>query len=198
MKKKEKDMTPNELKKARRSALIKAIGGSLLMVALGVLLMLYPGFGTKTVASILGWTMIAGGAVLITVSILNWDSLGLPELLIGIAVLAVGIFVVIRPLALVSLFGVIIGVYVGFHGIISVLESLKLKKLGYNFLPNLILGLVMFVLALVLIFVPMSFSHLLMRIVGGFMVVAGLSNLVFRAIASRNLRKPKEKDDDED
>ena len=198
MKKKEKDMTPNELKKARRRALIKAIGGSLLMVALGVLLMLYPGFGTKTVASILGWTMIAGGAVLITVSILNWDSLGLPELLIGIAVLAVGIFVVIRPLALVSLFGVIIGVYVGFHGIISVLESLKLKKLGYNFLPNLILGLVMFVLALVLIFVPMSFSHLLMRIVGGFMVVAGLSNLVFRAIASRNLRKPKEKDDDED
>ena len=44
-----------------------------------------------------------------------------------------------------------------------------------------LLGLVLLALALVLILVPMSLSRLLVRIVGGLIILVGLANLVLRS-----------------
>lgn len=190
MKKKDK---PTPKKDARKNALLKSLMGSLLLVALGILLLLRPDFATTTLASVLGWILIAGGAILIAVTVLNWRVMGPAELSIGIVASAAGIFIVIKPDFLASSFGVIIGVYLGFNGIVALLNSLSLHKAGRNFLPNLILGAVMVVLSLVLIFVPMSLSYLLVRIVGGFMAVSGLVNLVLRSKFYMDLPQPKQK-----
>ena len=186
-----------ELKqKDRRSDLLRSIGGSLLMAALGVLLLLRPDFGTATVASVLGWVLIAGGGICIAVSLLNRDVLGLPELLVGVAVAAVGIFIVIKPLFLASSFGILMGIYTAVHGVISLFEGLRLRKLGYSGLTSLILGGVMLVLGISMILVPMSFSRLLLRIFGGMMVVCGAGNLLTRTVAARNLRRGGETEED--
>lgn len=190
MKKKDK---PTPKKDARKNALLKSLMGSLLLVALGILLLLRPDFATTTLASVLGWILIGGGAILIAVTVLNWRVMGPAELAIGIVAAAAGIFIVIKPDFLASAFGVIIGVYLGFNGIVALLNSLSLHKAGRNFLPNLILGAVMVVLSLVLIFVPMSLSYLLVRIVGGFMAVSGLVNLVLRSKFYMDLPQPKQK-----
>lgn len=168
-------------KDPRKTALLKSLAGSALLVALGVLLLLCPDFATATVAAVLGWILIGGGAVLMAVAILNWDMTVVPELILGIVAAAAGIFIVIRPNFLASAFGVLIGLYLGFQSISTLIAALNLKKSGHIFVPTLVLGLVLLALALVLIFVPMSLSRLLVRIVGLLMALSGLSNLVLRS-----------------
>lgn len=188
-----KNREPREPMDPRKSALLKSLAGSLLLLALGVLLLLRPDFATTTVASILGWILIAGGAILIAVTVLNWKVMGLTELIVGVAAAAAGIFIVIRPGFLVSAFGIIIGIYLAIHALTAIANSLTMKKMGKNFLPLLIMGLVMLVLALVLIFVPLDFSHLLVRIVGGFIIAGGLANLVLRSKFFLSLPQPDKK-----
>lgn len=177
--KKNPDSAPK--KDPRKTALLKSLVGSALLVALGVLLLLRPDFATATVAAVLGWILIGGGALLIAVAILNWEVIGLPELIVGIVAAAAGIFIVIRPDFLASAFGVLIGIYLGFQSISTLITALKLKKSGNFYIPTLVMGLVLLTLALVLIFVPMSLSRLLVRIVGVVLILSGLSNLVLRS-----------------
>lgn len=174
----------------RKNALIKSLAGSALLVALGILLLLRPDFATDTVAAVLGWILIGGGAILIAVAVLNWEVMGLPELLVGIIAAAAGIFIVIRPDFLASAFGVIIGIYLGLQSISTLLCALRLKRSGHVFVPTLVLGLVLLTLALVLILVPMSLSRFLVRTVGLVMVIGGIANLVLRSKFFMSLKAP--------
>lgn len=180
---------PPAKKEPGKNTLLKSLIGSAILVALGVLLLLRPDFATNTVASVLGWILIGGGAILMAVTILNWELMGLPELIVGIIAAAVGIFIVIRPSFLASAFGAIIGIYLGFQSISNLITAVNLKKAGKVFVPTLILGFVLLALALVLIFVPMSLSRFLVRTVGVLMILGGVTNLVLRSKVFMNLSK---------
>lgn len=184
-----KNQNPPAKKEPGKNTLLKGLISSAILVALGVLLLLRPDFATTTVASVLGWILIGGGAILMAVTILNWELMGLPELIVGIIAAAVGIFIVIRPSFLASAFGAIIGIYLGFQSISNLITAVNLKKAGKVFVPTLILGFVLLALALVLIFVPMSLSRFLVRTVGALMVLGGVTNLVLRSKVFMNLSK---------
>ena len=181
-----KNATP---KNSQKNALLKSLISSALLVALGVLLLLKPDFATNTVASVLGWIMIGGGGILMAVTLLNWEVMGLPELIAGIVAASVGIFIVIRPEFLASAFGTLIGIFLGFLSLTNLLSAVKQKNAGKIFVPTLVLGFVLLVLALVLIFVPMSLSRFLVRSVGVVMILGGLTNLVLRSKVFMNLNK---------
>ena len=177
MKKKETE-TKND---APKKALLKSLIGAALLVALGALLMLRPDFATNDVALVLGWIFIVGGAILIAVDVLNWDVLGLSEMLVGIVAVAVGLFVVIRPDFLASHFGTLIGIYLGFQSFLNLTTAVNLKKNGKIFMPTLVLGFVLLALALILVFGSLDYSDFLVRFMGVLMIIAGLSNLVLQS-----------------
>lgn len=189
MKKKENAISKKD---PRKNALLKSMLGSALLVALGVLLLLRPDFATNAVASVLGWILIGGGAILIAVALLNWEVMGLPELIAGIVAAAVGIFIVIRPDFLASAFGTLIGIFLGFLSITNLITAMKQKQAGKLFVPTLVLGFVLLALALVLIFVPMSLSRFLVRTVGVFMILGGVTNLVLRSKVFMSLTPKKD------
>lgn len=167
-------------KDPRKTGILKTFVASLLMIGLGFVMLLHPDFANPTVASILGWSMTGVGALLIAVSLLNWNIMGIPELLIGIAMAAVGIFIIIKPEFVAESFGRIIAIYVGFHGLLSLMDSGKLKKLDRNYLPHTIMGGVMIAVALLLIFVPVS-TFWMIRTLGVLVIISGLGNLVLRS-----------------
>lgn len=169
-----------KVKDPRKSGILKTFVASLLMIGLGFLMMLHPDFANPTVASILGWSMMGVGALLIAVSLLNWNIMGIPELLIGIAMMVVGIFIIIKPEFVAESFGRIIAVFVGFHGLLCLMDGGKLKKLDRNYMPHTIAGLVMIVVAGVLVFVPVDVQWMI-RILGALVIVSGLGNLVLRS-----------------
>ena len=176
-------------KDPRKNALLKSLISSALLAALGVLLLLKPDFATNTLASVLGWILIGVGGILIAVTLLNWEVMGLPELIAGIVAASLGIFIVIRPDFLASAFGVLIGIFLGFLSLSNLLSAVKQKNAGKIFVPTLVLGFVLLALALVLIFVPMSLSRFLVRAVGVVMILGGLTNLVLRSKVFLSLNK---------
>lgn len=164
----------------RKTGILKTFMASLLMVGIGFVMMLYPNFANTYVASILGWSMMGIGVLLVAVSLLNWNIMGIPELLIGVALFVIGIFVVVKDNFIADSFGRFIAIFVGFHGLLSLMDSGKLKKLDRNYMPHTIMGLVMVVVALVLVFLPMDVEWMV-RVLGALVIVSGLSNLVLRS-----------------
>ena len=126
MKKKDKEKAAQE-KDTRRSGLTRDIIGYLLLVAIGCLLMFRPDFGSAAVATVLGWAAIVIGGIMIFVCLLSWPVLGIPQLLTGIAAVGFGVYILLHPLMLASLFGIAVGIYLTFQGIVSIFESGKLR-----------------------------------------------------------------------
>lgn len=181
-----------ERQKEQRSDIAKAVWGALLLIGLGLLLLLRPDFGTNTVALILGWVLIAVGAIGVLVCLLSWPLNGVTQLVLSIAVTGFGIFILLKPHMLISIFGICLGIYLILQGISALLESLKLKKLGYGFRLNLIAALVTLVLGIVLLFFPMDIAHWAIRMIGGIMVLCGVSNLLLRTGAVKDLGQPRD------
>lgn len=179
-------------KDRRRSDLNRDIIGYLMLVALGCLLIFRPDFGSAAVATVLGWSAVIIGGIVIFVCLLSWPVLGIPQLLVGIAAVGFGAYILLNPLMLASIFGIAVGIYMTFQGMLSTFEGLKLRKLGCRFLPSLIIGLIMFALGFVLIFAPMTSSRLVMMLIGISMVLCGGVRLLLRAVAARKLSQPKE------
>lgn len=188
-------------KGSRKNDLLKTLVDSALLVALGVLLLLRPDFATTTMASIIGWVLLGGGAILIAITILNWDVMGVLELVAGIAAASVGLFIVIAPHFLADAFGVLIGIYLGFQAISTLVIGLRQRRAGRAFWPTLILGLVLLGLTLLLILVPLNASRFLVQVIGLLMGLSGLAYLVLRSTfylsrPQKNLSIVEARDDD--
>lgn len=185
-----------KVKDPRKSGILKTFIVSLLMVGLGFLMMLNPGFAKSNVAAILGWSMIGVGVLLIVVTALNWNIMGLLEMLIGGGLVAVGIFVVVKDEYVAKSFGRIIAVFVGFHGLLCLMDGGKLKKMDRNYMPHTIAGIVMLAVALTLVFVDMEVYWLVCAL-GVLVILCGLSNLVLRSKFYLSLPKGFVKNDKE-
>ena len=164
-----------------------------MLMAIGFLLILRPDLGSAAVAVVVGWTLIGIGAIGILICILSWPVLGWGTLLVSIAAVALGVYLLLNPLTLASLFGIAVGLYLLlFQGFGSLLESLRLRKMGLKFLPNLIVSLVLIVLGASLIFAPLASSRLVMMLFGIGLVISGAINMMLRAWAAGKLSNPKE------
>lgn len=173
-----------------RSGLSRTLFSALLQLILGAILLMHPDFGSATVAMVIGWVLIAMGAVCVAVCIICWPALEWIPGLLGVAGVALGIYILANPLSLAKLFGIFAGVYLLAQGLGSLLECRLLRKAGFHFLTELVVGLAMVVLGAVLLFCPLSAARWLMTAFGIVMVVSGLVNLVIRAWAARKLRQP--------
>lgn len=178
-----KENGKEKVKDPRKSGILKTFVASLLMIGLGFVMMLFPEFSNDTVAMILGCSMIGVGLLLVAVSLLNWNIMGIPELLIGVGLIVVGILVVVNTDYIATTFLKIIAIFVGFHGLLSLMDGSKLKKMDRNHMPHIILGLTMLVVTLILIFIPADDKDVywLVRVMGALVILCGLGNLILRS-----------------
>ena len=172
-----------------KSALLGNTIGSVLLILGGLVLLSDPDFGSAAVATVIGWVLIAAGALGLIVSVLSWPVFSVPEILLCLLGLGVGIYLVKNPLSLASILGFVLGAYLVIQGGGSLLECVKLRQNGFGFRPNLVLGAAMLVFGLILIFSPLAASQLIMTLCGLVMVVCGAANLVIRARAAKRLQQ---------
>ena len=175
----------------QRSGVGKALLSSALMLGLGILLILRPDFGSELVTTILGWVLIGAGVVGLVTCILSWPVMGYGQILLSVGLAAFGIFVLVRGDLLERIIFLAMGIYLVLQGGGNLVEAYKLKKLGYSSVPSLILMGALLILGLLMIFAHTIVRGWVMLLLGGFLVVCGLSNLVFRTLAVRKLRQPK-------
>ena len=178
-----------ERRDEHRSALGKTVWGAVVLIGLGLVLLLRPDLGTDTVAAILGWALITVGAIGVLVAVLSWPAMGLGQIVLGVGVCGFGIFVLLRPDLLMSIFGIALGIYLLAQGLGSLLEWRKLRKLGYEGTGNLVMALVMLVIGIVQLCCPLGSVLWLVQVIGVLLIACGCVSLVLRTQAVNKLRK---------
>lgn len=99
-------------------------------------------------------------------------------LLFGIVLAVIGAWILLKPESIMKAVPVIVGIIIVIHGINNAVQSVDLKKLGYgNWWVACLLGLATIVLGAVLIFKPFGVINTVTRVIGGFLIYDGLSDL---------------------
>lgn len=163
--------------KPNKQYYLRSQGRAAIAIALGVLLLVNPDFGTATVGFTVGIVLMAFGALLLITSILSWPAVGVWEIALGAVALVAGGALLRDPKLLGKILGYVIAAACLLRGVQSLSESARMRKLGYDQKWNYILAGAMFLLAILLFIVPLTSSRILMRIVGGALVVMGILNL---------------------
>ena len=115
------------LKRAKADYLLSSV----LCIVLGIIFVVWKGGVIDVIGTILSVAMIIVGIIYLGSFILSLATFG-ASTIVGILVLAVGIWFLIQPSLIVSLVPVILGVGLVFHGIRAVTEAVNAKKYGYE------------------------------------------------------------------
>lgn len=173
----EMNLMKSFLNNIRKNSILALAG----FVCLGIFLMIFP----DKVANFAGYIAGALGVGFGATKIINYFS-KTPEkrvtvfgLTIGILFALAGIYIITKPYVvsnfIVSVFGVIILV----DGLLKMRNALNLKKSGMqNFLGILITSVIEILMGIVFIINPGLSLNTMLRIVGGVLIFAGISNLI--------------------
>jgi uncharacterized membrane protein HdeD (DUF308 family) len=165
---------------------------SLLCVALGVVLLVYPGDSMRIMGIAVGVVLALTGFVKIMDFVLNRDgSLYLQlNLFFGIVLMIVGAWIILEPEKMLSLIPLIIGVVITLHGLGKLRQAIELYHEQYErWWVAFLLGLLTAGIGILLIFKPFDALETVVQVIGAFLIYDGGSNLW---IASRVYKTAKQ------
>ncbi|MBQ3307020.1 MAG: DUF308 domain-containing protein [Bacilli bacterium] len=173
---------------------IKAsIISSLLLIALGILLIVRSEATIMTISYVIGGVLIAIG-VLAEIGFLKENKNNITktdmDVIYGIVCIILGIVVINNPEAIASIIPLVIGIIIIVNSAVKLQYSLELKKEKNDlWLSTLILSIVMLVCGVVLIFNPFAGAVLLTKIVGVFILVYAVLDLLSTFFIRNTLKK---------
>lgn len=185
--KKRQEALEEKRQKDRRSRLGKTLLESLLLIGAGILLVLHPNLGEGAVALVAGWTLIAMGVIAVAVSVLSWPAISLGETVLAVAIAGLGVFILVRRDLLSMILGLGLGVYLVIQGLGMAALWLKLRKLTFSGIPQLIAAVLYLGLGTTLLCFPLKGALWVIRMIGVALIVWGASGLVLRTIAEKQL-----------
>lgn len=161
---------------------------SVMCIVLGVIFIIWKGGVIDLLGSILAIGMIVIGVVYLTSFFLNFVTNGL-SVVMGIMVLAVGIWFLIQPSVIVSLIPIVIGVVLLFHGIRAVIETMNIKRFGYEgWGVSLVLAVISIICGLICVFDAFGVMEKAIIVVGLILLFNGASNIWVALSASHAAR----------
>ena len=161
---------------------------SILCIVLGLIFVICRGGVIDVIGTILSVGMILIGLIYLGSFILSLATFG-ASTVIGILILAVGIWFLIQPSFVVSLIPVIIGVGLLFHGIRGVTEAINAKKYGYEkWGVDLVFAIISLICGLVCVFCPLGVLKQFILLIGIVLIINGGLNLWISASVTRAAR----------
>lgn len=136
-----------------------------LMIVLGIILLVRPDSASALVGTVLGWGLIAMGAVCVVYAAIARDLVVL-RALPALACFAVGVWMLRHPLALAVALGRIAGLFIALQGIQDIINA-KRWKCGMSW------AIAAVAVGVVLVLVPMTASRLVLGACGLALIAAG-------------------------
>lgn len=162
---------------------------SALCVLLGIIIVIYRGGVINLLGRMIAVLMITIGVLYLGSFLLSLATNGF-SVIVGILVLAAGIWVLSHPAEIISLGPVIIGVLLLFHGIRAVMETITAKKHGYeSWGVNIVLALICILSGFICIFDAFHVVENAIVLVGIILIFNGLANIWIAAAAARAARE---------
>jgi len=153
---------------------------SLLCVILGLVLLLWPGLSMRIVCTAVGVVLILGGAVRVASYFIARDGSLYSQinLIFGIVVAAVGIWIVVSPEYVLALIPIIVGVVITLHGLHNIKQAITLCQDKYDkWWVALILGILTIGFGVLLICRPFAAVDTMVMLIGIFLIYDGLSDI---------------------
>lgn len=166
------------MKKLDLKSILMQDFGSVAMIVFGALLLINPDFGSAALSAILGWCLVAAGAIGLLVSILSKPRLSGGTILMCAVILWLGIYLLEHPLMLAKILGIAMGVILVKQGASHWMEAKAIQRAGGAFVFPLLIATAILVIGLKLILSPLSTSRLFMTLGGAFLIACGIGNIV--------------------
>lgn len=159
-------------------------GNAALTLILGILLIMIPGVAAGALVSVLGWILLVFG-ILYLVMAFRAGQFTVELLATGLLALASGLVLLIRPGLLVSLCGIVLGLFLVIHGFQGLRQARQSKAMGYDWKPTMVVAAIKLVMGGLVVLNPFSTAALLLRIAGIFLVLDALGDLLLVRSAAR-------------
>ena len=154
-----------------------AIMSAVLCIALGVVLIVWPGETINIVCKVLAAGLIILGGVELFSYITNRNGYMFTGIL-GLIVLIVGVWIFLKPSSIVSLVPIVIGVILAVHGVQDVKMALESKNGGYDrWWIMLIIAIISIAFGVLCIVNAFGMVNLAMQFVGAALFYDGISDL---------------------
>lgn len=166
----------DSIKKYKTGAIILSV----LTIALGVVMIIWPDISALTACYLTGAICIAMGIY----ELIRYFELGLAGVLfrfdlgIGIFSILAGVILICHPMGAMTVLPIILGVYIIISGIFSIQTSTELRIFGYSsWWTSLVLGIIGVLLGVFMIFDPFTGAAALMIYIGISLLVTGIQSI---------------------
>lgn len=150
-------------------------------IALGAVLFLYPALALNLVCSGIGMVVLVFGLMKL-LSYFRAKTDGLMkqlDLVIGIILSVLGIFILIKPGLIAAMLPFAVGVYIFFDAVLNIRQALELKHVEYErWWSMLIIAVVMVVIGIIMLCNPFKTAALTVKVVGAIFFCRGISNII--------------------
>lgn len=184
--------------KKRRSADFYAILLSVFYVLLGLVLIIWPASSALTICYAVGALFILAGLFysICYFTKNHYNSMLGQSLAIGLVLLVIGLFVILRAESILKAMPFMIGVLLVFDSATKVQAALDLRRTGYSrWSSALLIGAVTAVLGLILIWNPFSAVVVLNIFIGVCLILNAVANLLSALLLSRRYKQAERQSD---
>jgi len=183
--------------KIRKFKLPSTLVTSIAWVIIGIILLIYPGESLDLICRIAGLLVFAAGVAETAISAVGVRNI--PQFVsvpIGVIIILLGLFVIIRPDLLASVLPFVVGIILLIHSVTSFVSSIQLAASKYSYWwIAMLLALGGIALGVVLVLNAHEAAAFTTRIVGIFLIYSGISGIW---IASRKAKTAKLKREEEE
>ena len=178
-----------------KSMKISFILAAVLYVALGLVLLIWPGTSITLLCYAFGAVLLAYAAITIISFFVHDSALGTFrfELFLGIVAATLGILFLVQPAFIMSIVPVILGVYIAIDSLVNLKRAIELFRLEYpRWWVVLLLSLLGVGLGVVVLCRPFAVAETLFMLIGAVFVFTGASDLwtIFKVSrVTRELRR---------
>ena len=168
---------------------------SIVYIIGGLIMLLNPNFVNDAVNYVIGVLIIIYG-IIYTISLYQKRDIEVPskfDFVAGIVCVSFGLFLIFNPDILVSLIPFCTGIIILMDAVRFIINSFKLKKLGFaSWKVNLIIGIIFLAFSVFIIIKAKDISLLLLRFIGAFLIIDAILDF-FTEIRFRKNEKKVEK-----
>lgn len=153
------------------------LASSIVLLVLGILLVIVPGGIVTTIIRVFGFVILGLGVLSILNSVKTKSQNS--DLIYGILIGILGLVFISNPGVIASIIPFVLGVWIIVKSLFKLQLVASLKRSNSpEYIKPLVVNIITLIIGLVLIFNPFKGAEALIRIIGGFMIVYALLDIL--------------------
>ena len=170
---------------------IKGILVSVLLIALSIFLILKPEEIISSLLRVMGILVLFFGLIDSASYFAKKDDTKLFDygLLKGLMGVTLGILLIFKYEALISIFPMVLGILIVFINVFKLQLSLNLKDVDSSYLTGVIISALAVILGVLIIFNPFESLKVVVIVSGAVILVSELANIIYSLLVLKHIRK---------